>query len=71
MTVLTAARRHNMPKSQFALSGERFPLNDKVHDRLAISGATRALHAGNISASEAADIKAKARRKLMAKALKD
>lgn len=64
MTVLTAAKRHKMKKSQFALSGERFPMNDKPHQRLAISGATRSEHAGNISHETAQHIKAKARRML-------
>jgi len=64
MTVLSAAKRKKMPQSEFGLPGRRFPMNDPVHDRLAISGATRALHAGNISASTAARIKAEARRKL-------
>lgn len=64
MTVLSAARRKAMPQSDFALPGRRFPLSDPTHARLAISGATRAQHAGNISASTAAKIKAKARAKL-------
>ena len=41
-----------------------FPIGDKKHARLAIGGATRSEHARNISASEAAHIKAKARAKL-------
>jgi hypothetical protein len=68
--ILTAAKRSHMPKKDFAGPGHSFPISDRTHARLAISGATRAEHAGNISASEAASIKAKARRKLMAKALK-
>ena len=71
MATLTPDKRAHMPKGEFAGPGRSFPINDKNHARLAISGATRALHAGNISASEASDIKAKARRKLMAKALKE
>ena len=64
MTILNASRRKKMPQSDFGLPGKRFPMNDATHDRLAISGATRAERAGNISASTAARIKAKARRKL-------
>lgn len=64
MADLTPDRRAHMAPSQFALPGHRFPINDQNHARLAISGATRALHAGNISASQASEIKAKARRKL-------
>jgi hypothetical protein len=53
-----------MPKSSFAGPGRSFPVNDATHARLAISGATRSEHAGNISASEEERIKSKARGKL-------
>jgi len=69
--MLTADKRRSMPKSEFAGPGRSFPINDANHARLAISGATRAERAGNISVGEEASIKAKARRKLMAKALKE
>jgi hypothetical protein len=59
---LTAADRKKIPASKFAGPGRSFPVNDKTHARMAISGATRSLHAGNISAGTAAHIKAKARR---------
>jgi len=39
-------------------------MNDAVHDRMAISGATRSFRAGNISASKEAALKAEARAKL-------
>ncbi len=61
---LTAAKRRAMPKSEFAGPGTSFPVNDQTHAKLAIGGATRAERAGNISASEEASIKAKARAKL-------
>lgn len=64
MVDLTASKRAAMPQSEFALPGNRFPMNDKVHDRLAIGGATRSEKAGNISASTADNIKAEARAKL-------
>lgn len=65
MGIIDAAMRKKMPRSQFAQPGKRgFPLNDKVHDRMAISGATRSEHAGNISHAEAERIKAEARAKL-------
>ena len=64
MANLTAAKRKKMPKSQFAGPGTSFPINDANHARLAIGGATRSERAGNISASEAESIKAKARGKL-------
>ena len=64
MARLTAAKRKKMPASEFAGGKGHFPINDAIHARLAISGATRSEHAGNISASEASSIKAKARAKL-------
>ena len=64
MGILTGAIRKRMPKSSFAGPGKSFPISDPTHARLAISGATRSMHAGNISASEASKIKAKARKKL-------
>lgn len=64
MTKLTAKKRAGMPKKEFAGPGKSFPVNDPTHARLAISGATRSERVGNISSSEAARIKAKARAKL-------
>jgi hypothetical protein len=40
-------------------------MEDAIHQREAISGATRSYHAGNITAEEMDRIKAKARRLLM------
>lgn len=74
MAKLTAAKRKSIPSSEFGRPGKgegpsgkgrgSFPMNDPTHARMAISGATRSEHAGNISATEAARIKAKARKKL-------
>ena len=64
MAVLTAADRRAMPKKEFAGPGKSFPVNDATHARMAISGATRSEHVGNISMSEADKIKAAARAKL-------
>ena len=65
MSKLSAADRAKMPKKDFAEPGKKaFPMNDKTHARMAISGATRSMHAGNISEAEADRIKAEARRKL-------
>lgn len=68
MAVLDAAKRAKMPASDFAGGGPKgakgFPMNDAVHARMAISGATRSERAGNISPAQEATIKAKARRKL-------
>jgi hypothetical protein len=61
MAKLSAEERKEMPKSKFAGPGKSFPVNDATHARMAISGATRSQHAGNISSSEAAKIKSKAR----------
>ncbi len=58
---LTAAKRQNMPKGDFAGPGKSFPVNDPTHARLAISGATRSEHAGNISPDQEAQIKSRAR----------
>lgn len=64
MAVLSAADRREMPKKDFAGPGRSFPVGDPTHARLAISGATRSERAGNISSSEEASIKDKARAKL-------
>lgn len=64
MADLTAAKRKNMPKGDFAGPGKSFPISDPEHARLAIGGATRSEHAGNISEAEADAIKAKARARL-------
>ena len=64
MAVLDQAARDKMPKKDFAGPGTSFPIGDQTHARLAISGATRSEHAGNISQSEEESIKAKARAKL-------
>lgn len=65
MAVLNKAARAKMPASEFAGGGPKgskgFPMPDKTHARLAISGATRSERAGNISPSKEASIKARAR----------
>jgi len=64
MAVLSAADRRAMPAKEFAGPRRSFPVGDSTHARLAISGATRSERAGNISSSEEASIKAKARARL-------
>ena len=64
MGKLTAAKRKGMPKKDFAGPDRSFPENDPSHDRAAISGATRAYNAGNISKGEEQRVQASARRKL-------
>ena len=61
MTVLTADSRRHIPASKFAGPGGTFPVEDAIHQRMAISGATRSEHAGNISPQQAARIKSIAR----------
>lgn len=65
MAKLSTLGRKQMPARDFALPGSRrFPDGDASHQRAAISGATRAERAGNISASTASKIKARERKKL-------
>lgn len=65
---LTAPKRAALPKRDFAGGGPKgakgFPMPDKEHARLAISGATRSERAGNISAGKAEQIKTRARKML-------
>jgi hypothetical protein len=61
MATLTTKQRQDMPLSRFALPGRRFPITDDVHARMALSGATRAEHAGNISAGQADTVRHEAR----------
>lgn len=56
----------NVPLPKAGPNGS-FPIGDKVHDRMAISGATRSANAGNITPAEEARIKARARADLKAK----
>lgn len=64
MSKLTASARKGIIDSAFALPGRRFPVEDKNHARAALSGATRALNAGNITPSQAATVRARAKAKL-------
>ncbi len=64
MAKLTTAARKRLPKGDFLGPDRTFPANNPSHARAAISGATRAKNAGNISASEADTIQRKARAKL-------
>lgn len=64
MANLTAGQRAAMPASEFALPGGRFPVNDRNHAEAALSGASRALNAGNITPAQKATVDAKADAKL-------
>jgi hypothetical protein len=55
-----AVGKSSVPGKKAGPNGS-FPIGDKKHARLAIGGATRSERAGNISPSEEAKIKAKAR----------
>ncbi len=69
---LTKERRKHLKKSVFGLRGKKnanggkgsYPMPDKEHARLAISGASHAERVGNISKSQERRIDAKADRKL-------
>ncbi len=67
---LTKERRKHLKKSVFGLPGKKnakggkgsYPMPDKEHARLAISGASHAERVGNISKAQQERIDAKARR---------
>jgi hypothetical protein len=56
--------RRSKVKGKKAGPNGSFPIGDKKHARLAISGATRSYNAGNISKGTENRIKAAARKKL-------
>lgn len=64
MAKLSTRKRKSLKSSEFAGPGRSFPINDRSHARAAISGASRSLHAGNITRAEAKSIQRKARDKL-------
>lgn len=64
MAKLKASTRNALASSTFALPGRKFPIPDKNHARAALSGASRAEHVGNITAAQAATVRAKAKAKL-------
>jgi len=55
---LTAAERHDLPKGDFALPGERYPINDENHARNALSRVSQ-----NGSSEEKAKVRAAVHRK--------
>jgi hypothetical protein len=64
MAILSPQDRNRMPAKDFAGPNRSFPMNDPAHARMAISGATRAEHAGHISPEEKDRIQSEARAKL-------
>ena len=62
---LKAAMRNALPKSEFGLPGSRkYPMPDRSHAANAKARATQQVAKGNLSASAAARIRAKANRVL-------
>jgi hypothetical protein len=65
MAKLTSKQRKNIPKSEFALPGERkYPINDKSHAANAKARAQQQYDKGAISKSTLSKIDAKANKKL-------
>lgn len=65
MAKLSSKQRKSLPGSTFGLPGRRaYPMPDAEHAANAKARATQQFHAGNLSASEKAEIDAKANRKL-------
>lgn len=70
MSKLTTKARKALPKSEFALPGERkYPVNDKAHAAAAKSRATQMVKKGKLSESSKATIDARAN-KVLAKGKK-
>lgn len=62
--VLNAAKRNKLAPSQFAGPHKSYPVPDANHARNALARVSQAVKAGRMSASQAAKIRAKARRVL-------
>lgn len=60
MTKLTAQSRRKLPSSDFALSGNRYPVEDKAHARNAKARASQAYNSGHLSATQKATVDRKA-----------
>jgi hypothetical protein len=60
MSKLTTEARKNLPKSDFALPGGRYPVEDKAHARDAKARASQAANAGRLSAADKAKVDKKA-----------
>lgn len=64
---LSSKARKALPKSDFALSGGRYPVNDKAHAANAKARATQMENAGKLSASSKAKVFSKANKVLKGK----
>ena len=60
MAKLTTEARKKIPASKFALSGGRYPVEDKAHARDAKARASQQANAGNLSAADKAKVDRKA-----------
>ena len=60
MSKLTTAGRKRLSKSEFALPGGRFPVEDKAHARDAKARASMSYNAGRLSAAERTKVDRKA-----------
>jgi len=58
MAKLTAAERHKMPQSEYALPDKAYPINDESHARNALARVSQ-----HGSSSEKATVRAKVHRK--------
>jgi hypothetical protein len=64
MAKLTTKKRNDLPEVEFAGPNRSYPIPDASHAANAKARATQQEKKGNLSASEAAKIKARANRKL-------
>jgi hypothetical protein len=64
MPKLTVKARAALPKSDFALPGGRYPVEDRAHAANAKARATQQYRAGNLSAADRATVNRKANAKL-------
>jgi hypothetical protein len=60
MSKLTTDARKKLPKSDFALPGGRYPVEDKAHARDAKARAAQGYKSGHLSAAEKAKVDKKA-----------
>jgi hypothetical protein len=65
MGIINAAMRRQIPAGKFGLPGKRkYPMPDRAHAANAKARATQQVNKGNLSAGQAAQIRAKANRVL-------
>lgn len=60
MTKLTARSRNALPKSAFALPGDKYPVEDKQHAANAKARASQQYKAGHLTTADKAKVDAKA-----------